>query len=86
MVSAIPGLNVIQDFGQCRGVGLVDRKDDGLADLARGIALRLTQERFAHDAVAVRSENLPFQVLNLEIFLLLVDQRQSSLPLAVPGW
>ena len=58
---------------------LVHRKDDRLAKLPGRIALRMVQKRLAHHAIALRGENFLFEVLNLVIFLLLVDGHGPAL-------
>ena len=41
-------LHLVEDLGQRRGVRLIHREDDGLADLACRVSLRVLQERLAH--------------------------------------
>ena len=72
------GLNVVENLRQRCGVGLIHSKHDGLAEFAAGVFLRVFQERFAHQAVAARREDLPLQILNLEAFLLLVDDHRPT--------
>ena len=57
---------------------LIHGEDDGFAEFPRRVVLRFFQKRFAHDAIARGRENLSFQVLDFEIFLLLVDDNRPA--------
>jgi len=52
---------------------LIHCENNGFADGPARVFLRFVQKSLAHEPVARWGENLAFQVLNLEVFILLVD-------------
>ena len=58
---------------------LVHGEDDGFADGPGWVFLRFLEKGFAHETIARGCENLPLQVLNLEVFILLVDDDRPAI-------
>ena len=73
------GLQIVEDLGEVRRVRLVDREDDGFADASVGSFCASLRNASHMSSIAARREDLPFQVLNLEVLVLLVDDDRPAL-------
>ena len=73
-----PGLKVVENLREVGRVRLVHREDDGLADSAGRIFCASFKKASHIRRLRVGRENLSLQVLNLEVFVLLVDDNRPA--------